>query len=247
VHADRCGCGRRRRGRRRRGPRWAGSARAGHGVVVYNRTAPKASAWVGRYGGASAPTPREAAAGRDFVLACVGNDGDLRAVALGPDGAFAGMKPGAIFIDHTTASATVAREIYAAAKARGVRFLDAPVSGGQAGAENGKLTIMVGGEPSDFERARALLEAMGRLIVYVGEPGDPEDNPTLAWPETRKHFTAGTLTITEATPQQKGVACEPINFDPLVMADGIAPTNDPILRFRSPAYAVSFVKRLSNQ
>jgi catalase len=89
--------------------------------------------------------------------------------------------------------------------------------------------------------------AVWDMIVYVGEPGDPEDNPTLAWPETRKHFTAGTLTITEATPQQKGVACEPINFDPLVMADGIAPTNDPILRFRSPAYAVSFVKRLSNQ
>jgi catalase len=89
--------------------------------------------------------------------------------------------------------------------------------------------------------------ALWDMIVYVGEPGDPEDNPTLAWPETRKHFTAGTLTITEATPQQKGVACEPINFDPLVMADGIAPTNDPILRFRSPAYAVSFVKRLSNQ
>jgi catalase len=89
--------------------------------------------------------------------------------------------------------------------------------------------------------------AVWDMIVYVGEPGDPEDNPTLAWPETRKHFTAGALTITEATPQQKGVACEPINFDPLVMADGIAPTNDPILRFRSPAYAVSFVKRLSNQ
>ena len=85
------------------------------------------------------------------------------------------------------------------------------------------------------------------MIVYVGEPGDPEDNPTLAWPETRKHFTAGTLTIKEATPQQKGVACEPINFDPLIMADGIAPTNDPILLFRSPAYAVSFVKRVSNQ
>jgi catalase len=89
--------------------------------------------------------------------------------------------------------------------------------------------------------------AVWDMLVYVGEPGDPEDNPTLAWPETRKHFTAGTLTITDATPQQKGVACEPINFDPLVMADGIAPTNDPILRFRSPAYAVSFVKRLSNQ
>ena len=89
--------------------------------------------------------------------------------------------------------------------------------------------------------------AVWDMVVYVGEPGDPEDNPTLAWPETRKHFKAGTLTITEATPQQKGVACEPINFDPLVMADGIAPTNDPILLFRSPAYAVSYGKRLSNQ
>jgi catalase len=89
--------------------------------------------------------------------------------------------------------------------------------------------------------------ALWDMIVYVGEPGDPHDNPTLAWPETRKHFTAGTLTITEATPQQKGVACEPINFDPLVMADGMAPTNDPILLFRSPAYAVSFVKRRSGQ
>jgi catalase len=84
-------------------------------------------------------------------------------------------------------------------------------------------------------------------LVYVGEPGDPQDNPTLAWPESRKHFTAGTLTITLATPQQKGMACEPINFDPLIMADGIAPTNDPVLLFRSPAYAVSFAKRLSGQ
>jgi catalase len=106
--------------------------------------------------------------------------------------------------------------------------------------------------PHDFLE-KNLIERTGKapavwdMIVYVGEPGDPQDNPTLAWPETRKHFTAGTLTITQATPQQKGVACEPINFDPLVMADGIAPTNDPILLFRSPAYAVSFVKRLSGQ
>jgi catalase len=106
--------------------------------------------------------------------------------------------------------------------------------------------------PHDFleknliERTRKT-PAVWDMIVYVGEPGDPQDNPTLAWPETRRHFTAGTLTITQATPQQKGVACEPINFDPLVMADGIAPTNDPILLFRSPAYAVSFAKRLSSQ
>jgi catalase len=89
--------------------------------------------------------------------------------------------------------------------------------------------------------------AVWDMIVYVGEPGDPQDNPTLAWPESRKHFTAGTLTITQATPQQKGTACEPINFNPLVMADGMAPTNDPILLFRSPAYAVSFAKRFSGQ
>jgi catalase len=89
--------------------------------------------------------------------------------------------------------------------------------------------------------------AVWDMVVYVGEPGDPQDNPTLAWPESRKHFTAGTLTITQATPQQRGTACEPINFDPLRMADGIAPTNDPVLLFRSPAYAVSFAKRLSNQ
>ena len=95
--------------------------------------------------------------------------------------------------------------------------------------------------------APAKAPAVWDMIVYVGEPGDPQDNPTLAWPETRKHFTAGTLTITQAAPQQKGVACEPINFDPLVMADGIAPTNDPVLLFRSPAYAVSFAKRLSGQ
>jgi catalase len=106
--------------------------------------------------------------------------------------------------------------------------------------------------PHDFleknliERVRTA-PAMWDMIVYVGEPGDPEDNPTLAWPETRRHFTAGTLSITQATPQQKGIACEPINFDPLIMADGIAPTNDPILRFRSPAYAVSFAKRRSGQ
>src|SRR5258707_13094343 len=106
--------------------------------------------------------------------------------------------------------------------------------------------------PHDFleknliERTRKA-PAMWDMIVYVGEPGDPQDNPTLAWPETRKHFTAGTLSIAQATPQQKGMECEPINFDPLVMADGIAPTNDPVLRFRSPAYAVSFVKRLSGQ
>jgi 3-hydroxyisobutyrate dehydrogenase len=146
-------------------------ARAGHGVVVYNRTAAKASAWVGRHGGASAPTPREAAAGRDFVLACVGNDHDLRAVAFGPDGAFAGMRRGAIFVDHTTASADVARELHATASGLGLGFLDAPVSGGQAGAENGALTIMCGGEESDFRKAKPILSAYAKSCRRMGGPG----------------------------------------------------------------------------
>ena len=124
-------------------------ARAGHHVTVYNRSAAKATAWLAECpGNASAPTPREAAAGADMVFACVGNDADLRSVVLGPDGAFAGMKPGAIFIDHTTASAEVARELYAEAQKRGLHFVDAPVSGGQGGAQNGA-------GPPDTHRARA--------------------------------------------------------------------------------------------
>jgi 3-hydroxyisobutyrate dehydrogenase-like beta-hydroxyacid dehydrogenase len=146
-------------------------ARAGHRMVVYNRTAAKASAWVGRHGAASAPTPREAAAGRDFVLACVGNDDDLRAVVLGPDGAFAGMKRGAIFVDHTTASADVARELHAEASRLGLGFLDAPVSGGQAGAENGALTIMCGGDESDYARAEPILSAYAKSCRRMGGPG----------------------------------------------------------------------------
>ena len=118
--------------------------RAGHQVTVYNRSAAKAQAWVAEYGGSSAPTPREAAAGADFVFACVGNDDDLRSVVLGADGAFAGMAPGAVFVDHTTASAEVARELYGAARTLGLQFVDAPVSGGQAGAVNGLLTVMCG-------------------------------------------------------------------------------------------------------
>ena len=119
---------------------------AGHDVTVYNLTAAKAEAWVAQHGGASAPTPREAAAGADFVMACVGNDDDLRSVCLGPDGAFAGMAEGAIFTDHTTVSAQVTAELYAAAKEAGLGFVDAPVSGGQAGAENGVLSVMCGGD-----------------------------------------------------------------------------------------------------
>jgi len=146
-------------------------AAAGHRVTVYNRTPAKAAQWVARYGGRSAATPAAAAADADLVLMCVGNDDDVRAVAAGPDGALAGMRPGAILVDHTTASATVAREIHAAAAARGVGFLDAPVSGGQAGAENGTLTIMVGGEPAVFAAAEATLGHYARAVTLMGGPG----------------------------------------------------------------------------
>ncbi|MCW5664932.1 MAG: NAD(P)-dependent oxidoreductase [Piscinibacter sp.] len=146
-------------------------ARAGHRVTVYNRTAAKAAAWAGEYGGATAATPREAAQGADLVCACVGNDDDLRAVALGPDGAFAGMPRGAVFVDHTTASAEVARELYAAAKERGLHFVDAPVSGGQAGAVNGVLTVMCGGDAEPFERVKPVLGAYARAVTLVGTSG----------------------------------------------------------------------------
>lgn len=146
-------------------------ARAGHPVTVYNRTPAKAAQWIEKYGGKSAPTPAAAAAGADFVMLCVGNDDDVRAVALAPDGALSAMKAGAILVDHTTASASVAREIYAAAKARGVRFLDAPVSGGQAGAENGKLTIMVGGDADAFALAEPILSCYARAVTLMGGPG----------------------------------------------------------------------------
>jgi 3-hydroxyisobutyrate dehydrogenase-like beta-hydroxyacid dehydrogenase len=146
-------------------------ARAGHSVTVYNRTAPKAAAWVKEYGGASAPTPREAAAGADFVFACVGNDDDLRSVVLGANGALAGMQPGAVFVDHTTASAEVARELYAAAKALGLQFVDAPVSGGQAGAVNGLLTVMCGGDAAPFDAMKPVAMAFSRAVTRVGESG----------------------------------------------------------------------------
>ncbi len=146
-------------------------ARAGHRVTVYNRTAAKATAWAGEYSGAAATTPREAAQGADLVCACVGNDDDLRAVALGPDGAFAGMPRGAVFVDHTTASAEVARELYAAAKERGLHFVDAPVSGGQAGAVNGVLTVMCGGDAEPFERVKPVLGAYARAVTLVGASG----------------------------------------------------------------------------
>ena len=143
----------------------------GHEVTVYNRTASKSAAWVEAHGGASAPTPREAAEGAEFVMACVGNDDDLRGVCLGPDGAFAGMGKGAIFVDHTTVSAAVTSELYEAAREIGVSFVDAPVSGGQAGAENGVLSIMCGGDKVAFDAAEPVMAAYGRSIKRLGESG----------------------------------------------------------------------------
>lgn len=146
-------------------------SRAGHKVTVYNRTAAKAKAWAAEFGGKAAATPREAAAGADIVFCCVGNDDDLRSVTLGDSGALAGMKPGAIFTDHTTASAEVARELYQAAKKLGLGFVDAPVSGGQAGAVNGVLTIMCGGEKSHFDTIAPVAAAYGRAVTLLGEAG----------------------------------------------------------------------------
>jgi 3-hydroxyisobutyrate dehydrogenase len=146
-------------------------ARAGHDTTVYNRTTSKADAWAAEYGGATARTPREAAAGAEFVFACVGNDADLRGVALGPDGAFAGMARGSVFVDHTTASAEVARELHATARAQGLHCIDAPVSGGQAGAVNGVLTVMCGGDPAPFDAMRPVAMAYARAVTRIGEAG----------------------------------------------------------------------------
>jgi 3-hydroxyisobutyrate dehydrogenase-like beta-hydroxyacid dehydrogenase len=146
-------------------------ARAGHQVTVYNRTAAKAQAWATEFGGAAAATPAQAAQGADIVYACVGNDEDLRAVTIGADGAFSGMKRGAVFVDHTTASAEVARELYAQAQARGLHFADAPVSGGQAGAVNGLLTVMCGGDAAAFDAIKPATLAFSRAVTRVGESG----------------------------------------------------------------------------
>jgi len=155
-------------------------ARAGHQVTVFNRTAAKAAAWADEFGGAHAATPREAVAGADIVFCCVGNDDDLRSVVLGTadgaggrrdDGALAGMRPGAIFVDHTTASADVARELYAAARAAGLQFVDAPVSGGQAGAQNGVLTVMCGGDAEAFDAIAPIAAAYGRAVTLMGAAG----------------------------------------------------------------------------
>ena len=146
-------------------------AKAGHQVTVYNRSAAKAQAWVAEFGGASAATPREAAQGAEIVFCCVGNDDDLRSVVLGEQGALAGMKAGAIFVDHTTASAEVARELYAAAQAKGLHFVDAPVSGGQAGAQNGMLTVMCGGDAAAFDAARPVGLAFSKAFTLMGASG----------------------------------------------------------------------------
>lgn len=143
----------------------------GHQVVVFNRNPAKAAAWVAKHVGASAATPREAAAGADFVMACVGNDDDLRAVCLGEDGAFAGMAAGAVFVDHTTVSATVTRELSAIAAGQGLGFVDAPVSGGQAGAENGVLSVMCGGTPEDYAAAEPVIAAYARICRRLGDSG----------------------------------------------------------------------------
>ncbi len=145
--------------------------KGGHDVTVYNRTAAKAEKWAAQHGGRHAPTPAEAARDKDFVFACVGNDDDLRSVTIGANGAFGAMKKGSVFIDNTTASAEVARELAAEAEARGFHFLDAPVSGGQAGAENGVLTVMVGGDQASFDCARPVIDAFARMVGLMGPVG----------------------------------------------------------------------------
>ncbi|MBY0612506.1 MAG: NAD(P)-dependent oxidoreductase [Beijerinckiaceae bacterium] len=145
--------------------------KGGHAVTVYNRTAAKADGWVKEFGGRADGTPMGAAKDQEIVFACVGNDDDLRAVTLGENGAFHGMKPGSIFVDHTTASAKVARELHAEAKSRGIAFIDAPVSGGEAGAVNGVLTVMCGGEAEPYAKAEPVIAAFARACRLMGEPG----------------------------------------------------------------------------
>lgn len=145
--------------------------KAGHAVTVWNRSSEKADRWVAQHKGQKAATPKEAAAGAEFVMACVGNDDDLRSVVYGETGAFAGMAKGATFVDHTTASADVARELHAEAKAAGFGFIDAPVSGGQAGAENGQLTIMCGGDATDYEKVKPVIQAYAKMQNLMGGAG----------------------------------------------------------------------------
>jgi len=145
--------------------------KGGHEVTVFNRSAAKAQAWVKEYGGKAAATPKEAAQGCEFVLMCVGNDDDVRSVVFGDQGALAGMKKGTVLVDHTTASAVVAREVHAKAKSLGIGFVDAPVSGGQAGAVNGQLGIMCGGEQADFDKAKPVIDVYAKLASLIGAPG----------------------------------------------------------------------------
>jgi 3-hydroxyisobutyrate dehydrogenase len=147
------------------------AVKGGHDVTVYNRTTAKADAWVKQYGGKSAPTPAAAAEGAEFVFTCVGNDDDLRSVTTGKDGVISTMKSGAILVDNTTASAEVARELHAACAEKGCGFIDAPVSGGQAGAENGVLTVMCGGEEATYEKARPVIESYARMVGLMGAVG----------------------------------------------------------------------------
>ena len=153
------------------GPMAGHLAKAGHGVTVYNRTATKAVAWVETHGGRAAATPKEAAEGAEFVMACVGNDDDLRSVCLGDDGAFAGMNAGTVFVDHTTVSAKVTAELYDAADTDQISFIDAPVSGGQAGAENGALSVMCGGDEGAYARAEPVIDAYAKTCKRMGESG----------------------------------------------------------------------------
>ena len=153
------------------GPMAGHLQKAGHDVTVYNRTSARAEVWVKAHGGAMAATPREAAAGAECVMACVGNDDDLRSVCLGEDGAFAGMDQGAIFVDHTTVSAAVTRELYAAADALQISFVDAPISGGQAGAENAQLSIMCGGDLGAFDRAKPVMDVYSKICRRIGDSG----------------------------------------------------------------------------
>ena len=146
-------------------------AAKGHEVTVYNRTFAKVEEWTKKHKGSAARTPKEAAAGKEIVFCCVGNDEHLRAVVLGDDGAFAGMAKGAIFVDNTTASADIARELHALGKKKGIEFIDAPVSGGQAGAENGQLTVMCGGEQATFDKAKPVADAYAKAMTLIGPPG----------------------------------------------------------------------------
>jgi 3-hydroxyisobutyrate dehydrogenase len=145
--------------------------KGGHDLTVYNRNVAKAETWAKEHGGSTAPTPADAARDADFVFCCVGNDNDLREVTLGPEGAFNAVRKGAVFIDNTTASANVARELYAAARSKGFDFLDAPVSGGQAGAQNGVLTVMVGGDQAVFDRAKPVIDHYARMVNLIGPAG----------------------------------------------------------------------------